>query len=194
MFSINIYVRFALIAVSLIGGTILAIFTSFWYALPILLVGIVLLVGYFLLGTIQSAATMMQSGDMEGAEERLKLTWKPEWLFGPNRAMYYMVKGTLALQRKDIESGEAWFKKAEGIKMPTDNETAMVQVQLAALNASRRKWNQANVHIKNAKKLKVTNAEIKGQLKQIEAMVKTKGQSNAIRMKQKGRKGFRYHN
>lgn len=194
MFSINIYLRFALIGLCLVGGVILAIFTSFWYALPIIITGIILLAGYFLFGTIQSAAVLMQSGDMDAAEERLKLTWKPEWLFGPNKAMYYMINGTMALNKKDIKAGEEWFKKAEGIKMPSDNETAMVQVQLAALNASRRKWNQANLHIKNAKKLSITNAEIKGQLAQIEAMVKTKGQSHAVKMRQKGRRGQRFHN
>ena len=194
MFSINIYLRFALIGISLVGGVILAIFTSFWYALPVILVGIVLLVGYFLFGTIQSAAVLMQSGDMDAAEERLNLTKKPDWLFGPNKAMFYMIKGTMALNRKDLQAGEEWFKKAEGIKMPSDNETAMVQVQLAALNASRRKWNQAKLHLKTAKKLKITNAEIKGQLMQIDAMVKTKGQSNAVKMRQKGTRGQRFHN
>ncbi len=194
MFSINIYLRFALIGILLVGGIVLAIFTNFWYASPLILLGIILLVGYFIFGTIQSAATLMQAGDMDAADERLKLTLKPEWLFGPNKAMYYMIKGTIALNKKDISAGEEWFKKAEQIKMPSDNETAMIQVQLAALNASRRKWNQANVHVKNAKKLKITNQEIKGQLLQVEQMVKTKGQSHAVRMKPKGRKGFRYHN
>jgi hypothetical protein len=194
MFSINIYLRFALIGISLVGGVILAIFTNFWYALPVILIGIVLLVGYFLFGTIQSAAVIMQTGDMDAAEARLSLTKKPDWLFGPNKAMFYMIKGTMALNRKDLQAGEEWFKKAEGIKMPSDNETAMVQVQLAALNASRRKWNQANLHLKTAKKLKITNAEIKGQLTQIEAMVKTKGQSHAVKMRQKGTRGQRFHN
>lgn len=194
MFSINIYLRFALIGLFLIGGILLTIFVGLFYSWPLLLAGIILLVGYFLFGTIQSAAVLMQSGDMDAAEERLKLTWKPEWLFGPNKAMYYMIKGTMALNRRDIKEGEEWFKKAEGIKMPSDNETAMVQVQLAALNASRRKWNQANIHVKNAKKLNITNAEIKGQLMQVEAMVKTKGQSHAVKMRQKGRRGQRFHN
>ncbi len=194
MFSINIYLRFALIALCLIGGTLLAIFTSFWYAFPIILVGLVLLIGYFLFGTIQSAAMLMEGGDMKVVEDRLKLTWKPEWLFGPNKAMYYMLKGNMAIQNKNMQEGEEWFKKAEGIKMPSDNETAMIQLQLAGLSASKRKWGQASVHMKNVKKLKISNPQIAEQVVQLEQMIKTKGMSQARMVKQKGRKGQRFHN
>ncbi len=193
MFTINIYLKFALIGLFLIGGIVLAIFTSFWYALPLILVGLVLLASYFLLGTIQSAAQIMETGDMKATEERLNLTFKPDWLFGPNKAMYYMLKGTMAVQDKRVDEGEDWFKKAEGIKMPSDNEAAMIQLQLAGLNASKRKWNQANVYLKNAKKLKVTNPQISAQLMQLEQMIKTKGMSQAKMVRQKGRKGQRFH-
>ncbi len=194
MFTINIYLRFALIGICLVGGTLLAIYTSFWYALPILLIGIILLIGYFLFGTIQSAAQIMQRGDLEGAEKRLALTFKPNWLFGPNKAILYMVKGTIAIQRRDIEEGEKWLKKAEEINMPSDNEAAMIQVQLASIYASKRKWNQANIHVKKMKDMNITNLEIKAQYKQIHDIVKTKGQSQAKMIRPKGRKGQRFHN
>ena len=71
MFSINIYLKLALIALCLVGGVLLAIFQGFWYAFPILLIGILLLASYLLLGTIQSAAKFIQTMDFEGAEKRL---------------------------------------------------------------------------------------------------------------------------
>ena len=43
MFTINIYLKLALIGVLLVGGLILAFTVSFWYALPILLIGLVFL-------------------------------------------------------------------------------------------------------------------------------------------------------
>ncbi len=195
MFSINIYLKFALIGIFLFGGILLAIFTSFWYALPLILLGLILLASYFLLGTIQSAGEIMEkTQDLDAVEERLNLTWKPEWLFGPNKAMYYMLKGTIAIQKRQIDEGEAWFKKAEHIKMPSDNETAMIQIQLAGLQASRRKWNQAKVHLKNAKKLNITNPQIGAQLVQLEDIIKTKGMSQAKMVRQKGKRGQRFHN
>jgi disulfide bond formation protein DsbB len=88
MFTINIYLRFALIGLLLIGGTILAFFTGFWYAFPILLIGLGLVISYILLGTIQSAAKFMQDSDFDNVEKRLKLTLKPNWLYSTNRAYF----------------------------------------------------------------------------------------------------------
>ena len=101
MFSINIYLRFALIGLFLIGGTIAAFTIGFWWAFPFILAGIVLIIGYIMLGTVQSAAMMLQTGDFAGAEQRLALTYFPQWLFQTNKAYYYMLKGTLASQEKD---------------------------------------------------------------------------------------------
>jgi len=81
MLSINIYLRFALMAVLLIGGTVLAFLFGFWYAFPLLLAGIALLVGYVMLGTVQSAAQIMNATDFEGAEKRLNLTLTPKLLY-----------------------------------------------------------------------------------------------------------------
>ena len=71
MFSINIYLRFALMGVSLLGGIALSIAFGFWYAFPLFLVFLVLLVGYLLLGTVQSTALVMRGGDLVAAENRL---------------------------------------------------------------------------------------------------------------------------
>ena len=74
MLTINIYLRFALIAVSIIGGVILAFAFGFWYAFPFFLAALTLIVGYVLLGTVQSAAQFMQATDLEATEKRLNLT------------------------------------------------------------------------------------------------------------------------
>ena len=48
-FSINIYLRFALIALGVIGGTALWVAFGFWYGIWFLIAGLVLLTGYLLL-------------------------------------------------------------------------------------------------------------------------------------------------
>ena len=101
MFTINIYLRFALIGVFLVGGMILAFAFGFWYAFPFLLAGIILLAGYIAFGTIQSAGQMLQMQQFDEAEERLNLTIKPDWLYKTNRAFFYILKGSLAMNRKD---------------------------------------------------------------------------------------------
>ncbi|MBK8042043.1 MAG: hypothetical protein IPK21_04895 [Haliscomenobacter sp.] len=80
MLTINIYLRFALIAVSIIGGAVLAFAFGFWYAFPFFLAALTLIVGYILLGTVQSAAQFMQATDLEATEKRLNLTLSPKLL------------------------------------------------------------------------------------------------------------------
>ena len=189
MFTINIYLRFALIALCLIGGVLLSVFVSFWYALPILLVGVALLVGYVLLGTIQSAAPMLQTQDFAGAEQRLNLTWKPEWLYASNRAMYYMLKGTIAQQRKDNVAAEAYLRQAAEIELPTDNEKAMIKLQLANIAAQRGKWKEAKLMHRDLKDLKVTEPMIKEQIKMFDQAMKQQGQMRHLGVSGGGNRG-----
>lgn len=181
MFTINIYLRFALIALFLIGGTIMAIFLGFWYAFPFLLAGVGLLIGYFLLGTVQSAAQLMQNTDYLGAEKRLDLTWKPNWLYVSNRAYYYIMKGTIAQGLGRNEEAEKYLKYAQTLELPTDNEKAAVQLQLAGAAAQKERWNQVKLYLKEIKALNVTEPTLKDQVKQFEKAVKDRGQLKAAR-------------
>lgn len=181
MFTINIYLRFALVALTLIGGIILSFVDGFgfWYALPFILTGIILLAGYVLLGTVQSAAQLVQENRFDEAEKRLSLTFFPRFLYATNRAYYFMMKGTIAIARHDTEEGEMWLRKAQEVDVPTDNEKAMLELQLANIAASKGKWQQAQLHFRNAKKAKVTEASVKEQLQQFEKVLQNRGQMKA---------------
>ncbi len=186
MFTINIYLKFALIAVFVIGGIILAILFGFWYSFPLLLIGVLLIVSYILLGTVQSASEIMQKMDLEKAERRLGLTLSPKLLYSANRAYYYMLKGTIALNQKRTDEGEMWLKKAQSIKIPTENEGAMIELQLANINAMRNKWKQAQIHYRNAKQMKITDNNVKEQMKQFEKALSNRGQMKAASRMGKG--------
>ncbi len=193
MFTINIYLKFALIAINLIGGIILTIAFGFWYAFPFLLIGLGLLASYILLGTVQSTAELVQLGDFPEAEKRIALTWKPDWLYKTNRAFYYLIQGTMAMQRKDNDAAEGWLKKAESIELPSDNEKAMVALQLANIQASKGNWTYAKTQLSKMKKLKVTEGQLKEQIQMFEKAVTNRGQAkHQMGMKGGGRrKGFR---
>ncbi|MEN0005194.1 MAG: hypothetical protein AAF798_13665 [Bacteroidota bacterium] len=181
MFTINIYLRFALMGLFILGGIVLSFVPGFGflYALPFLLIGISLLVGYILLGTVQSAAPMMQTNDFEGADRRLNLTFFPNLLYSTNRAYYYMIKGSVELARKNMAKSEEYLKMAEAIDVPSDNEKAMLQLQLANIAASKNNWKKAQIHYRAAKQLKVTEEAIKDQLKMFEKAINNRGQANA---------------
>ena len=187
MFTINPYLKFALIAVGIIGGILLSIYQGFWYGFPLWLAGLILLLGYVLLGTVGPAAKALQTQDFDKAETLLNLTVFPRLLYVSNRAYYYMLKGSIAMQNKDLDAGEKYLKMAEAIEVPTDNEKAMLQIQLANIAASRNKWKQAEIYMKNLKGLKITEPSIKEQKKMLEKAMKNKGQMKAAsRMGNKG--------
>ncbi len=192
MFTINIYLRFALIALFLGGGIALAFLYGFWYSFPLLLIGLILLVGYVLFGTVQSAATLMQDADFDKTEKRLNLTLSPKLLYSTNRAYYYMIKGSVAMAQQNMDESEEYLRKAQEIDVPSDNERAMLELQLANIMASRNKWKQAQRHFRNAKKLKVTEPNIKEQLNQFEKALSNRGQMKAAQrmggMQQRGGK------
>lgn len=179
MFTINIYLRFALIALFLIGGLALTILYGFLYALPLWLIGIGLLVGYILLGTIQSGAELMQSMDFEGADKRLDLTFFPQFLYPSNRAMFYILKGTIAAQRKDMTASENYLLQAQAIDVPTDNEKAMIELQLANIAAGKNNWKKAETHFRKVKSLNITEPMMKEQVEQFEKVFQQRGQAKA---------------
>jgi hypothetical protein len=181
MLKINIFLRFALMGVSLVAGLLFTFLDGFgfWYAFPFYLILLVLLLGYIFLGTIQSAAELMQAQDFEGADKRLGLTLKPNWLYATNKAYYYMIKGSIALSRHDSNEGERWLKKAQEVKIPTEQEKAMLEIQLASISASKGRWKQAQLHYKAAKQLKITDEAVKEQLKQLEKALNNRGQQMA---------------
>jgi hypothetical protein len=179
MFTINPYLKIALIVLGIGGGVILSITQGFWYGFPLWVAGIILLVAYFLLGTVGSAAKALQTEDFDKAERLLNLTVFPRLLYVTNRAYYYMLKGNIAISRKDMETGEQYLKMAESIKLPTDNEKAMIQIQLANIAASKNRWKQAQVHFRNLRNLKITDANIKEQKKMLEKAMQNRGQLKA---------------
>ena len=168
MFKINIFVKFALIAVFLGGGILAAFLVGFWWAFPLILIGLGLAVSYLLLGTVQSAADLMQLQQFEEAEKRLELTYKPEWLYVTNRSFYYIVKGSLEANKKNNKEAEILFEKALALDLPSDNEKAMVLLQLCNINANKGNMQMAKKYFADLKKLKVTEKQIKEQVELFE--------------------------
>ena len=175
MFTINIYLRFALIALFLGGGIALAFAYGFWYASLPILVGLILLVGYIAFGTVISAGQIAQTQDFAGAEKRLELTLKPEWLYSTNRAMYYMMRSSFEVQKNNNAKAEEYLDKASAIKLNTDNEKGMIEFQLAGIAAKKGNFNKVKIHLKNLKALNITEPALKEQVVEFEKMLKQYG-------------------
>lgn len=88
MFTFNIYLKFATIAFCLFGGIALAFAFGFWWAFPFILTGLLVLVSYILLGTVQSAAQLMEKMDLGGSEKRLGLTFSHNGCTNPTDLIF----------------------------------------------------------------------------------------------------------
>jgi hypothetical protein len=192
MFTINIFLRFALMAVGFIGGIGLWSAYGFWYGFPLLLVGIILLVGYLLLGTILSTNMLLSQQRLLEAENRLKLTFFPNLLLMGYKGVFYMTKGALEMQKRDFNEAEIWIKKALNAGLPSDNEKAAAMLQLVMISASKNNRQAAQNQFAELKKLNVTLPEIKEQIKEVEKQMKQINQAmNPSMMGMMGGKGFR---
>ena len=178
MFVIPPYIRFALIAVCLIGGIALWVTLGVWYGIFFVLTGLILLAGYIFLGTIAPAAQAFQEQDINKAEQLLNLTAKPEWLYGPNRGNYYILRGNIAMSREDLKGAEEWIRKAEAMDLGA-TEGAMVYLQLCQFEYRRRNFNGAKKYLKKAKEAKITIPQFKEQIDMMDQALKQSGQVKA---------------
>ncbi len=190
MFTINIYLRFALIALFLFGGIGLAFAYGFWYASLPILIGLILLVGYIAFGTVISAGQLAQTQDFAAAEKRLNLTFKPEWLYSTNRAMYYMMKSSFAVQNNDNAAAEEYLSKASSVNLNTDNEKGMIEFQLAGIAAKKGNFNKVKIHMKNLKALDITEPALKEQVNEFEKMLKQSGGGRQANIQRKRGMGY----
>ncbi len=192
MFTINIYLRFAIIAVGILGGIGLWIGLGFWYGFPLLLVGIVLLAGYLLLGTILSSNQLLGAQQLDAAQERLKLTFFPKLLLVGYKGVFFMTHGAIAMQKKDFSTAESWLKKSLDAGLPSDNEKGAAMLQLVMIYASKNNPKAAQAQFAELKKLNVTEQMLKDQIKDVEKQMKQLSQAmSPSMMSMMGGKGFR---
>jgi len=175
MFTISIKLKLAIIAIGILGGIALMLTAGFWYGFPFLLIGIGFLVSYILLGTVQSAAQLLEKMKFVEAEERLKLTLFPKLLYVTNRAFFYIMKGSIAANLNRHDEAEMHFETAKNLKLPSDNERALIYLQLANIKANQGKWAQAKGHFHQVKKFNITEGHLKDQVKQFEKAISQSG-------------------
>lgn len=193
MFTINIYLRFALIVGGILGGIALWAVFGFWYGFPFLLIGLVLLAGYLMLGTILSTNQLLSQQRLEEAEARLSLTFFPKILLVGYKGVYFMTLGAIAMQKRDFNAAETWIKKSLESGLPTDNERAAAMLQLVMIYANKSNIRAAQSQFADLKKLNVTEPMLREQIREVDKQLKQAGQAtmNPSMMAMMGGKGFR---
>ncbi|MBK7700337.1 MAG: hypothetical protein IPJ39_17235 [Saprospiraceae bacterium] len=173
MFTINIYLKFAIIFLCLVGGIVLSFVLGIGYTWIFIIIGLLFLASYLLLGTVQSASEMLQKMDFEGAENRLNLTYFPKLLYVTNRAFYYILKGSLAAQKKDNNAAELYFNQALALDLPSDNEKGMVLLQMSGIQAQKIIGQEQKIIFIKPKNLRSLSPSLKNNLSSLKPQSKT---------------------
>lgn len=138
------------------------------------LIFLVFLVGYFLLGTISAASKKLNEGDIDSAERILGYTRFPKLLLKMNQAYFQLLKGMIALQKGDKTEGEELLNDAMAKGLPTDNDKAMVLLNLAYLNYEKRKFNIAKGQVRQIKELDTSDPTVQVKVAELEQALKVR--------------------
>ncbi|MDH3245673.1 MAG: hypothetical protein OEM26_13730 [Saprospiraceae bacterium] len=128
----------------------------------------------------------MEKSDFTGAEKRLNLVINPRWLYSANRAYFYMIKGGLAMQFKRNDEAEELLMKARDTGLPSENEKAMVFLQLSNLAVLKNNMQAAKLYLREAKQQKASEPQIKEQIVQFEKALKNQGAMTKVRQRHRG--------
>ena len=123
---------------------------GFWPALPLYLVGIILVAGHFFFGPLRLIQTYMEEGDMEGAQKVLGSIQFPNLLYKPIRSVYYTLKGNIAMMNQDFDGAEKSMKKGLDLGMPMKEAEGASMLQMGMLMMQKNDLKQAESYIRGA--------------------------------------------
>lgn len=135
--------------------------TSFWPSFILYLIGVIAILGHFLLGPMRLIQTAMENGDMEEAKRIVNGIQFPGLLIKPVRSVYYTLKGNLDMADQNYESAEKNMKKSLelGGGSLTKQAEGPNKLQLGMLSMQKGDMRQAESYIRQAIKAGLPDKE-----------------------------------
>ncbi len=132
-YSLLIKYRLTIGIVLIILGVVTNIYSSFWPAFLLYLVGVILIFGHFFFGPLRLIQEHMESGNLEGAEKVLATIRFPGLLYKPIRSVYYTLKGNIAMMKQDFDGAEKNMRKGLDLGMPMKEAEGASLLQMGML-------------------------------------------------------------
>ena len=132
-YSLLIKYRLQTAIVLIVLGVITNIYSSFWPAFLLYLVGLILIFGHFFFGPLRLIQEHMESGNLEGAEKVLSTIRFPGLLYKPIRSVYYTLKGNIAMMKQDFDGAEINMRKGLDLGMPMKEAEGASLLQMGML-------------------------------------------------------------
>lgn len=122
------------IAIVLIAlGVWIGIQASWWAAVPLFLIAILMATAHFLIGPMTLIQGYVEAGDMEGAQALLNKVKYPNLLYKPVRSSYYMLRANLSTMTDDLDKAEADLKKGLETGMTEKEYEGTAYLQLGSI-------------------------------------------------------------
>ncbi len=161
-------------------------FAGSWFPFLIILF---LVVKHLLIGTVNAAAMKLQFGDFDGAEKLLKYTIRPSWLKFTYHGMYYLIKGRIEFNKKNYKEVERLTEIALALDLQ-DDFRAMLYLQMINIHGMRKNQLKVKEYYQKAKKLNVTQEEVRQNIAEIGQMLKGKHKTQKQMMGKKAQRSM----
>lgn len=149
-YSLLIKYRLQTAIVLIVLGVVTNIYSSFWPAFLLYLVGVILLFGHFFFGPLRLIQEHMESGNLEGAEKVLSTIRFPGLLYKPIRSVYYTLKGNIAMMKQDFDGAEINMRKGLDLGMPMKEAEGASLLQMGMLAMQKNEIRKAEGLIRQA--------------------------------------------
>lgn len=142
------------IAIGMIAlGFLVGFQVTWWIAWIPFLVGILMVVAYFMIGPMTLIQGYMESGDMEGAQKMLAKVKYPNLLYKPIRSSFYMLQANFSTMGQDLDAAESQLRKGLATGMPEKEFEGTAYLQLGAIAMKKGQTKDAYEHLRKAVKI-----------------------------------------
>ena len=132
---------------------------------------VLLIYGHYKYGTVYAAFQQLRKQNYKKAEKLLSKIKDPEKLRKSHKSYYHFTKGFIDLDKQELDASFSELSKALNIGLRTQNDTAIVLLNLGAIEFERKNYKKAKEYALQSKEFDVkpiVTTEIEKLLKQIQ--------------------------
>ena len=159
LYNFFIKYRFLLGVVTLVLAIAANINWGFWPSLALYIIAVVAIFTHFFIGPLRLIQEYLEGGDFEGAEKVLNGIKYPALLYKPIRAVYYTLKGNIAMTNQDFDSAEKYMRKSLDLGLPMKEAEGANKLQLGMMAMQKGDLKQGESYIRAAIRLGIPDKE-----------------------------------
>lgn len=159
LYNFFIKYRFLLGVVTLVLAIAANITWDFWSSLALYIIAVVAIFTHFFIGPLRLIQEYLEGGDFEGAEKVLNGIKYPALLYKPIRAVYYTLKGNIAMTNQDFDSAEKHMRKSLDLGLPMKEAEGANKLQLGMMAMQKGNMKEGESLIRQALKVGIPDKE-----------------------------------